>query len=123
MSSVPTDCHHLAVYEAEIGFHLLRRGQDEQAHQHFRTAYKYERMAADALREQFDREPTRSVLYRSAGWLAYHAQQYNDALECAEIGLAGRPRADIRRELEELRACTHATRAAGTLAEAEEEGR
>lgn len=48
-------------------------------------------------------EPTKSVLYRSAGWMAIGAEQYEDALIMAEEGLKGVIHSDIKEELLELK--------------------
>jgi hypothetical protein len=47
-------------------------------------------------------EPTRSVLYRSAGWLAFNAGRFLWAREMAELGLKTVIHQDIKHELEEL---------------------
>lgn len=48
-------------------------------------------------------EPTRSVLYRSAGWLAINMGDAKTALEMAEEGLKGAIHGNIIDELEELK--------------------
>ncbi len=50
-----------------------------------------------------DAEPTRSVLYRSAGHLAFQIEDYSRAMTLVETGLAGNPPERIKMELEELR--------------------
>jgi hypothetical protein len=53
-------------------------------------------------------EPSRSILYRSAAWLASNAGMYEEAIQLAEIGLMPHPHGDIPKrvlhELEEARA-------------------
>ena len=46
-------------------------------------------------------EPTRSILYRSAAWLALDANLPHEAIRLAERGLAGSPPPAIAVELEE----------------------
>ena len=48
-----------------------------------------------------DSEPTRSILYRSAGWLAYQCEEYERAIEIVGKGLKGSPPPDVKQELEE----------------------
>lgn len=96
--------HGVAIDLAEMAFFFQEKGIVERARMIFADASKYERLAADVLRNQSGRESDCAILYRSAGWLAYSAQRYDEALECAELGLVRNPRRDIQRELEELRA-------------------
>lgn len=65
-------------------------------------SYPHERAAADMYEPTKKNEPTRGVLYRSAGWIAMDAQMYKEAKECAEKGLEGMLHAEIREELQEL---------------------
>jgi len=68
-----------------------------------RIAMYLEVVAADELRDEYDAEPSRSVLYRSAASLAYQCCEFEQAKELIEVGLNGNPPAEIRTELEELR--------------------
>lgn len=95
------DLHHEAMAKAEEAM-LLQR----QDHQHdkvlaFQAAYRLEWRAAMRVG---DSEPSRSVLYRSAGWLAHNAGRFRLALHLADKGLQGQPPTDIRWELEDLKA-------------------
>lgn len=65
-------------------------------------AYHLERSCADEFPNTPDTEPTRGVLYRSAGWIAVQAGWYEQALECAKLGLEGWPPEPIKTELEKL---------------------
>ncbi len=67
-------------------------------------AYHLERSCADEFPTSTpDNEPTRCVLYRSAGWIAVQAGWYDLALECAKLGLDGNIPEPIKTELEQLR--------------------
>ncbi len=66
-----------------------------------KKAFILERECAEAI--PIGKEPTRSVLYRSAGWLAMGAEQYEDALMMAEEGLKGSIHSDLKEELLELK--------------------
>ncbi|HSH83397.1 MAG TPA: hypothetical protein VLA19_33100, partial [Herpetosiphonaceae bacterium] len=60
-----------------------------------------EAQAADLVPEGAASEPTRSILYRSAAWLALQANLPDDAVRLAEHGLAGSPPPEIAAELAE----------------------
>ncbi len=51
----------------------------------------------------FNKEPTRGVLYRSAAWLSANAGDYKSAIMHAESGLEGTPPPEIAEELIEVR--------------------
>ncbi|MEN0051190.1 MAG: hypothetical protein AAF806_29265, partial [Bacteroidota bacterium] len=46
-----------------------------------------------------DAEPSRSILFRSAAFLAIKAEQYSEAERMAAFGLIGNPPSDIADEL------------------------
>lgn len=62
-------------------------------------AFEMERRAAMSL---LDKEPTRSILFKSAGWIALRAEMFEQAAEMARHGLGGSPPAELRVELEEI---------------------
>jgi len=66
-------------------------------------AFVLEKEAAQEIPLDKKYEPTRSVLYRSAGWLAMDAGDPKSALEMAEEGLKGAIHGDMVVELEELK--------------------
>lgn len=65
-------------------------------------AYKKEREAAELVKDQFELEPTRSVLFRSAAALAKRCNQYREAERLVCMGLAGNPPHEIAEELRDL---------------------
>jgi hypothetical protein len=67
-----------------------------------REAYVYEAQAAGLIPKEEASEPTRSILYRSAGWLALESGELEEARCLAEEGLAGSPPGDIAGELRHL---------------------
>ena len=67
-----------------------------------RAAFAKERAAADLAANQFDLEPTRSVLHRSAAVLAVECAELRDAERLIGRALAGNPPADIADELRDL---------------------
>jgi hypothetical protein len=64
----------------------------------YATAFKAERLAATQVKE----EPSRSILFRSAGWLAFKSGDKREAERMACFGLAGNPPEEFARELREL---------------------
>jgi hypothetical protein len=72
-----------------------------------RQGYEYEKQAAERVAKEYanDRktsEPTRSILYRSAAALAYHAKEFDDAKRLIVKGLFGYPSERVKQELEDL---------------------
>lgn len=67
------------------------------------AAFDLEQEAAYALLSNFESEPTRSVLFRSAANLAYNLGQYNKAEKLIYQALSGSPHAEIRAELLSLK--------------------
>ena len=65
-------------------------------------AYEREAQAAGLVPDGTASEPTRSILYRSAAWLALDANLPDEAVRLAERGLAGSPPAAIAVELKEV---------------------
>ena len=65
-------------------------------------AYELEFKAAQAISLDPKNEPTRSVLYRSAGWMAFHAGMYDEAMNCANEGLKGCVDEKTKLELNDL---------------------
>ena len=84
---------------------MLMRREPDQARELYRRALPLEMAAIDrlSLQSSAETEPTRSVLHRSAGWIAYHCGQYRQAVELADAGLAHDTPADLAQELRELR--------------------
>ena len=67
-----------------------------------KKAYRLEFKAAEAIPLDPKNEPTRSVLYRSAGWMAFHADLYDEAMLCANEGLKGCTDNQTKQELNDL---------------------
>lgn len=103
MTDIPkvNDLHNRAMDEAEYAFMARRRGDEEQARQHFRIAYELESEAALIVAETTS-EPSRSVLLRSAASLAYNCGKYLEAEKLIVEGLHGNPPKEIAQELRDL---------------------
>jgi hypothetical protein len=68
----------------------------------YAEAFDYEQQAAMLYLNTLDKEPTRSVLFRSAASLAIKCRKFNDAERLIEIGLSGNPPKMIATELKAL---------------------
>ncbi len=67
-----------------------------------KQAFELEREAAIELVNDFDSEPTRSVLFRSAATLAYNCGLYTEAGKLIFTALEGKPHTEIKTELNAL---------------------
>ncbi|PSR19437.1 hypothetical protein C8255_02180 [filamentous cyanobacterium CCP3] len=67
-----------------------------------KAAFTKERAAADLVASQFDLEPTRSVLHRSAAALAIECRELREAERLIGRALSGNPPDDIANELRDL---------------------
>ena len=94
--------HEQAVDLAEKAFSAQRKGDNESAQGLFLHALALEWHCASLFPATRESEPTRSVLYRSAASLAYHAQKYHHADQLIVRGLRGYPPSDIHEELRAL---------------------
>lgn len=101
MNNQIDELHSKAMEFADDAFIARRKGLIEQAKQLSYEAFQYERDAA-LLLEKTDIEPSRSVLFRSAGWLAFNSEKYEQAEEMVNYGLKGNPPCEIKAELDEL---------------------
>ena len=68
----------------------------------YAEAFGYEQKAALYYIDMFDKEPTRSVLFRSAASLAIQCHKFSDAERLIELGLSGKPPKLIATELNAL---------------------
>jgi len=78
------------------------RHDHTQAVQLFRRAYETEREAAAIVAGDFDLEPTRSILHRSAASLALECGEIRAAEKLIATALAGEPPGDVAEELRDL---------------------
>ena len=78
--------HDEAMAIADQGDRARRCGDHSGAREHFAQAMALERRAADGETTQ----PSRSILYRSAAWLALEAEDAAEAERLAACGLADR---------------------------------
>lgn len=96
--------HDRAMELADAGDAARRSGEYDAARELFRNALQLERDAA----EFESTEPSRSILFRSAAWLALEAEEPQEAERLAACGLATRDvpdrlRSELRAVAEEAR--------------------
>jgi hypothetical protein len=101
MSSIK-QIHDQAMDLAEEAFVARRKGEEEEATKFFSEALELEKQAASYFLPEKESEPTRSILYRSAATLAYHAKDYEQAEQLVAQGLIGYPPDEIKQELKAL---------------------
>jgi tetratricopeptide (TPR) repeat protein len=99
--------HNQAMDWAEEAFSAQRKGQEAEANALFKRALALEIEAAVAFPPDQASEPTRSILYRSAASLAYHAQEYTRAQQLVTEALQGSPPPEIVAELIALQEDIH----------------
>lgn len=94
--------HHQAMDLADQADWEKRRGNFAQAKSLIREAFFCERNAALSLKDKFELEPTRSVLFRSAASLAAECGELREAERLIAFALSGDPAPEIADELRDL---------------------
>ncbi|PZO58535.1 MAG: hypothetical protein DCF15_05365 [Phormidesmis priestleyi] len=79
-----------------------QRGDNDMVAKLAVAAFLKEREAANLVADQFDYEPTRSVLHRSAATLAIECAELREAERLIAKALTGNPPNDIAEELRDL---------------------
>ncbi len=106
MSRVATqrlqELHRRAIAIADKAELLRLRGREKEAAKTTQEAFELEKKAALSLLYEYDVEPTRSVLFRSAASFALECQFYSEAKDLIFLGLGGKPPREIADELREL---------------------
>lgn len=93
--------HRKAMEYAQQAFVARLNGKEKDAKSQFEEAYEFECRAANAVAD-YDLEPTRSVLHRSAATLALDCHRYTEAVVLAKRGLHGSPPDEIEQELHDV---------------------
>ena len=97
-----SELHDEAMEIAELGLSARSRGDLVAAVKHFEAAYGIERRAVDLVAADYDLEPTRSIMLRSAATLAFNAGLEREAEQLVGMALIGRPPGFVREELLDL---------------------
>lgn len=98
--------HSEAMDAAFLAFKAQKTKKADEARKLFLRAYELEYQAASLLGNVADNEPNRSIFFRSAAWLAFHAGKYREAERMAACGLMGNPPDTIVKELREVMVST-----------------
>jgi hypothetical protein len=96
------ELHKEAMDLAEMSFVAKLKGDLENAENLLREAYKKESDSAKLLVDEYDFEPTRSILFRSAASLAIECNDIRGAERLVAFGLSGNPPEEIAEELRDL---------------------
>ncbi|MEM9220730.1 MAG: hypothetical protein AAGD25_41235 [Cyanobacteria bacterium P01_F01_bin.150] len=94
--------HEQAMDLAEQASIKKLRGNANEADIILKQALALEAQAAGRVADDLEREPTRSVLHRSAATLAVQCGELQQAEKLIAIALAGHPPLDIAEELKDL---------------------
>lgn len=111
--------HHAAMQLVDKALLAKRQGDQALYLQSIRDAYALEKEAAQLVATEYDLEPTRSVLHRSAASMALQCGEVREAERLIAAALAGFPPDEIAEELRDLLEQIYANRGRkGTQAQA-----
>src|ERR1700685_3520116 len=94
--------HEDAMDLAEIAFFARRREENVNYYRYILKALNFEKAAARLLEGKYEIEPTRSVLYQSAAYLALNLDYFDEAEQLLKEAKKGNPPTEIRQELEDM---------------------
>ncbi|WP_462221696.1 hypothetical protein, partial [Ferruginibacter sp.] len=94
--------HRQAIELAKKANEALQYKSIDEYINYAQQALELERKAAFELIGDFDAEPTRSVLFRSAATIANNLGKYEEAKQLIYLGLSGTPYLELKEELEIL---------------------
>ncbi|MEM0992486.1 MAG: DUF2281 domain-containing protein [Bacteroidota bacterium] len=94
--------HEKAMELAEEAFLAKRKKNVLVAKDLYQQAYHLEQQAALLMITDYDIEPTRSVLFKSAAHLAIDIDKYQEAEQMIRLALLGNPPSPIDQELNAL---------------------
>jgi hypothetical protein len=96
------ELHREAMRYAQDAIVADAKGDKTAAFSLYEQAFALEKEAANLFILAFEKEPTRSVLFRSAASLAMNCNQYEEAKKMIHLGLAGNAPEEIVGELLQL---------------------
>jgi hypothetical protein len=91
--------HIQAIEKVKAANYFKEEGNKKEYVSNMFEAFLLEKEAALELTLDFDSEPTRSVLFRSAANLAFNCEKYEDADKMIHLALSGNPFDEIKNEL------------------------
>lgn len=94
--------HDKAMDIAEKAFLAQQAGDKTTFVRLSKEAFLLEKTAAMALKDKADLEPSRSILFKSAAFLAYDAQEYQACRDMITYTLLGKPDSSVKSEMKTL---------------------
>ncbi len=104
------DLHEKAMEFCDEAFFAKRNGDSDAFAKFSRQALEPETEAANLLKDNFEAEPSRSILYRSAASIAIDCKEYRQAEKLISMALVGNPPNEIAEELRDLLEKVHFNR-------------
>ena len=106
MSVAVDELHQKAMGLADEAFYAKKKQELGSAQSKYLAAFEYEKAAATLLINDYDQEPTRSILFRSAANLLLNlpypeSGHFRQAEKMVAYGLSGNPPEEIAEELRE----------------------
>lgn len=95
----PKALHRAAMAECDHGDAAGREGNSVKQQIYLENALRLETMAAEAAANAKTPEPSKSILFHSAGEIAFELQAFDKAERLAHKGLAGDPPPDVAEAL------------------------
>ncbi len=94
--------HQQAIAEVKQANEAYTQGELYAYRANMKNAFELEKKAALLLVNEFQSEPTRSVLFRSAASIALRISEYGEAVDLIRLALTGSPFDEIKDELLDL---------------------
>jgi len=94
--------HEQSMDLAEAAFFAKRAKESERAKELYAQAFQLEKEAALALVDDYEQEPSRSVLFKGAATLALECDQEQEAERMIRFALLGNPPRQIKQELHDM---------------------
>jgi hypothetical protein len=104
------DLHEKAMALCDEAFFAKRKGDMDSFMKFSHQALEFETEAANLLKDNFDDEPSRSILYRSAASIAIDCKELRQAEKLIAMALVGNPPNEIAEELRDLLEKVHFSR-------------
>jgi len=97
------ELHNEAMEFADLAyFEQQKNGKSNKFIEYSNKAFALEKEAALLLEKKYNSEPSRSILLKSAIYLALDCEKYNEAERLIYLALSGNPSIEIQKELKEL---------------------
>lgn len=97
-----TDWHNDAMIACDYAAIAAKKEEPEEVDKWNRRALRLELVAAYMVKDEENSEPTRSILFKSAGWIAMSLHEYKLARKLAEEGMDGSPPEEVKEELQDI---------------------